>query len=358
MMNSIFQHDGSVSRAITAENLSGKPGVGGQASSELGISRKGSPCLVNVPSGATVTIADIQGCGIIEHMWFTLAETTKSGDYMLRDVILKIYWDNEETPSVETPLGDFFCCGFGRQTAVQSLPICVNPRGGYNCYFPMPFKSRARFVIENQHPGCIPDLFYQIDYSLHKSLPEETLYFHAQWRRQRATKPTEDYVILDGVQGRGKYVGTYLALTTLERHWWGEGEVKFFIDDDQKYPTICGTGTEDYFGGAWSFGTTDDGIEKTFCTLYSGYPYYNKNNIVSYPYSNNDCLPMRGLYRWHIPDPIRFEKALKVTIQQIGRNQFGMFEREDDYASIAYWYQNEPHTVFPKLPTMAERWPR
>lgn len=103
MMNSIFQHDGSVSRAITAENLSGKPGVGGQASSELGISRKGSPCLVNVPSGATVTIADIQGCGIIEHMWFTLAETTKSGDYMLRDVILKIYWDNEETPSVETP---------------------------------------------------------------------------------------------------------------------------------------------------------------------------------------------------------------------------------------------------------------
>ena len=153
-------------------------------------------------------------------------------------------------------------------------------------------------------------------------------------------------------------MGTYLALTTLERHWWGEGEVKFFIDDDQKYPTICGTGTEDYFGGAWSFGTTDDGIEKTFCTLYSGYPYYNKNNIVSYPYSNNDCLPMRGLYRWHIPDPIRFEKALKVTIQQIGRNQFGMFEREDDYASVAYWYQNEPHTVFPKLPTMAERWPR
>lgn len=152
-----------------------------------------------------------------------------------------------------------------------------------------------------------------------------------------------------------------MALTTLERYWWGEGEVKFYIDGDEEYPTICGTGTEDYFGGSWSFAKQVDGktVEQNYCTPYLGYPYYSSHDeLIHNFYHNDDVMPMRGFYRWHIQDPICFDEDLKVTIQQIGVGYRGLFERQDDVASVAYWYQAEPHNSFPELPGKEERWPR
>ncbi|MDL0420646.1 DUF2961 domain-containing protein [Caldibacillus thermoamylovorans] len=349
------------SRAITAENPHGEKGKGGMASSELGTSRKGSPCIRDVEPGSTVTLCEIDGPGVIQHIWLTVTDQTEKDCFVLRDLVIRMYWDDEANPSVESPLGDFFCNGFARWCVVNSLPIVVNPTRGFNSYFPMPFHKKAKITIENQHEGTIPALFYQIDYCLYDELPENTAYFHAQWRRQKITNIAEDYIILDHVKGKGQYVGTYLALTTLERYWWGEGEVKMFIDGDDQYPTICGTGTEDYFGGAWSFATQKDGktVENTFCTPFMGYPYYSKNDdLVHHLYHNDDVPPMRGLYRWHILDPIRFNEDLKVTIQQIGVSKKGLFERQDDIASVAYWYQTEPHYPFEKLAKKEERWPR
>lgn len=281
--------------------------------------------------------------------------------YVLRDLVIRMYWDGEENPSVESPLGDFFCCGFARECLVTSMPISVIPNRGFNCYFQMPFRKKAKITLENQHDNPISAFFYQIDYCLHEELPEETAYFHAQWRRQRITELQKDYVILDGVKGKGHYVGTYFALTTLERYWWGEGEVKFYIDGDEEYPTICGTGTEDYFGGSWSYSHQVNGrtVEQNYNSPFLGYPYYSSHDeLIHNPYHNDDCPPMRGFYRWHILDPICFDEDLKVTIQQIGVCYRGLFERQDDVASVAYWYQSEPHQEFEPLMEKKERWPR
>ncbi len=350
------------SRAINAENPKGEKGKGGMSASSLGPSRKGSPCLRGIEPGTTVTLAEINGCGIIHHIWMTVDNKTSDADcFVLRDLVLRMYWDDEKTPSVEAPLGDFFCCGFAKECIVNSEPIVVVPSRGLNCYFRMPFRKGARITLENQHSNPIPAFFYQIDYCLYDELPLETTYFHAQWRRQRITNLKEDYVILDNVKGAGTYAGTYIALTTLERYWWGEGEVKFYIDGDKEYPTICGTGMEDYFGGSWSFASHTSGktIEQNYCTPYLGYPFYaDHDDLVYNPYHNDDCPPMRGFYRWHLPDPVFFEENLKVTVQQIGVGHRGLFERQDDVASVAYWYQKEPHNDFGKLMSKEQRWPR
>lgn len=351
------------SRAINAENITGDKGRGGMDASELGPSRKGNPCLRNIRSGEIVTLAEIDGPGVINHIWMTVTNKTTDADcFVLRDLVLRMFWDDEIYPSVEVPLGDFFCCGFGRECLINSIPITVLPNRGFNSYFQMPFRKKAKITIENQHKNAIPAFFYQIDYNLlHEDLSYEALYFHAQWRREKITQKQKDYVVLDGVRGKGHYVGTYLALTTLERYWWGEGEMKFFIDDDEKYPTICGTGTEDYFGGSWSFAKQVNGKteEQTFNSAYLGYPYYSANDdIVHNNYHNDDTMPMRGFYRWHVIDPINFNSGLKVTLQQIGVGHRGLFERQDDVASVAYWYQAEPHTPFPLLLENNERWPR
>ena len=183
-----------------------------------------------------------------------------------------LYWDDEESPSVETPLGDFFCCGFGEECIVNSLPVAAVPSRGLNCYFQMPFNKKARITLENQHANEIPAFFYQIDYGLYQDpFPSDIAYFHAQWRREKITQLQKDYVILDQVKGKGHYVGTYMALTTLERYWWGEGEIKFYIDGDEEYPTICGTGTEDYFGGSWSFAKQINGKNSRAELLYAIY---------------------------------------------------------------------------------------
>ena len=228
-------------------------------------------------------------------------------------------------------------------------------------YFPMPFREKARITLENQCDEDVTAFFYQVDYCLTEQLPPDAGYFHAQWRRQRITQKGQDYVILDGVRGKGQYVGTYMALATLERYWYGEGEIKFYLDGDRAYPTICGTGTEDYFGGAWSFATQENGrtVENTFCTPFLGYPYYSvRDTAVHNDYHTDEQPPQRSFYRWHIPDPVLFEQDLKVTIQQIGVYYGGLFERQDDVSTVAYWYQTEPHGPFPSLMERKERWPR
>lgn len=361
-LNSLFLEKSSISRAITAENPTGEKGKGGMAASQLGISRKGNPCIRDILPGDTITLADISGPGIIRHVWITVTNKTGEGDsFVLRDLVLRIYWDDEEEPSVESPLGDFFCCGFGRECLVNSYPIAVIPNRGFNSYFQMPFKKRARITLENQHVNTIPAFFFQIDYSLEPFLPENITYFHAKWRRQKLTTPKKDYIIIDNIKGKGHYIGTYIGLTTLERYWWGEGEVKFYLDGDVDYPTICGTGTEDYFGGSWSFAKQENGktVEQTYSTAFLGYPYYSKHDeLIHNLYHNDDCMPMRSFYRWHILDPICFEKDLKVTLQQIGVSHNGLFERQDDVCSVAYWYQKELNVKLEPLPGKEERWPR
>lgn len=348
--------------SINWENRTGEKGVACQAASPLGKGRKGSACIRGIAAGETVTLAEIDGSGIIQHIWMTVTDTTPAGRFVLRDLVLRMYWDGEETPSVECPLGDFFLNGFARGCEVNSLPIVVNPKRGMNCYLPMPFHTHALITLENQHAAEVPAFFYQVDYLLSDDVPAEAACLHAQWRRERLTQLRKDYVLLDGVKGRGHYVGTYLGIAALERYWWGEGEFKFYIDGDSEYPSQCSTGTEDYFGGAWSFGgyTDERGymMEKTYCTPFLGYHFYSRDDNFHNDYFNRDCPPMRGFYRWHMMDPILFQEDLRVELQQIGVCELGLFERQDDVCSVSYWYQSEPHGAFPILPSARERWPR
>lgn len=342
-------------RSISAENPTGEKGSGGKASSNLGIARKGRPC-ISLTSGTETTIAQIQGPGKIQHIWFTMPDKTDKIGFVLRDLIIRIYWDNEDNPSVESPIGDFFCNGFGLRANVNSLPVSVNPTGGFNMFLPMPFSKSAKITVENQHACEIGGFFYQIDYELMDCLDTNLGYFHAQWRRESFSTRGKDYTILDNVEGQGHYIGTYLAWASLERNWWGEGEIKFFLDGDMDWPTICGTGTEDYFGGAWCFANSKLNVPETYSTPLLGYRFYSESSEINAWFGHN--VPMHGMYRWHLPDPIRFQENLRVTIQQIGHNGKDLFERADDISSVAYWYQTEPHAAFPKLLNPYERWPR
>ena len=350
------------SRAVNAENPTGEKGRGGMRESVLGPSRKGSPCLKNIRPHEEIILGEMKGPGVITHIWITVDQKTSPSEcFVLRDLILRMYWDEEVSPSVEVPLGDFFCCGFGRECLIDSSAIIVAPARGLNSYFQMPFREKAKITVESQHANVIPEFFYQIDYVLYDTLPPQTKYFHASWRREAISRTGEDYVIADRITGQGWYVGTYIALSVLQRYWWGEGEVKFYIDGDDRYPTVCGTGMEDYFGGSWSFAVQENGktVEKTYSTSYLGYPYYSKQDDLSKsPYYNDDCPPMRGLYRWHVLDPIFFDENLKVTLQQIGPGPGGLFERQDDLSSVAYWYQSEPHKSFEKILDREKRKPR
>jgi hypothetical protein len=348
------------SRSITAENPTGAPGSGGKAAGPLGPGRKGSASIPLQP-GECRTLADITGSGLIRHIWITVPTQTEEDWFVYRDLVLRMYWDGEENPSVEAPLGDFFLCGFGTYYEVNALPIAVYPSGGLNCWLPMPFGKSARITVSNEHPGVVFPFFYQIDYELNYPHPNEFLHFHAQYRRENPTQLGRDYTIVDGVKGKGKYIGTFLAITALFRYWWGEGEVKFFIDGDGEYPTICGTGAEDYFGGAWaSKRRQSDGTvrEVNYSGPLMGLPYINVNDATRPDRFDAMMPPCRAMYRWHLPDPINFHKELRVTLQQIGFDAKHYFERSDDISTVAYWYQSEPHVPFGAFPDRMARRPR
>lgn len=338
-------------RSISAENPDGSPGKGAMAlppvdeqgnprgaARELGQGWKVRPCISLEPKSVT-TLADITGPGAIQHIWITLHPE------WWRRVVLRFYWDGEETPSIETPIGDFFCNGWCQRCNISSLPVAVNPAGGFNCYWEMPFRGSARITVENLWDEPLHGFFYQITYAL-TEVPEDAAYLHAQWRRDNPLPYATEHTILDGIRGHGHYVGTYIAWQVNNNGWWGEGEIKFYMDGDTDFPTICGTGTEDYFGGAWNF-EHPPGQYGSFSTPFLGLPQV----ITAGAEGMYRSQQRFGLYRWHVMDPIRFETDLKVTIQALGWRSGGRYlPLQDDISSTGFWYQAEPHAPFPPLP--------
>lgn len=348
------------SRSISAENFTGEPGKGGMATEgtgagpgrDLGQGWKISPS-VEVPAEQTFELAKINTSGAIQQIWIT------AFGVKFRDLILRMYWDDQAHPSVEVPLGDFFCCGLEQYCHVDSLVVAVNPAFSFNCFWEMPFKKNARVTIENRDPLQKAFIYYQINYT-ETEVPQDCAYFHAQFRRTNPVPYKGLHTLLDGVEGQGQYVGTYIAWGVNNNGWWGEGEIKFFMDDDDQFPTICGTGTEDYFLGAYNF---DMGAAQPnrypseyteYTTNYAGLPQ------VIRPDGVYNAQQRFGMYRWHIPDPIRFEKQLKVNIQALGWRDYGRWggdesqrrylPLQDDIASTAFWYQTLPTKPFPELP--------
>jgi len=330
-------------RSISAENIDGKKGMGGmaaegpgkEAARDLGIGWKISPC-ITIKAGELREIANIEGPGAIQHIWMTCTGTW-------RHTILRIYWNDSESPSVECPIGDFFACAYqGHFSQISSIPVCVNPGCAFNCYWEMPFKKKCRITVENMAQDNMT-LFYQIDYTL-TDIPDDIAYFHAQFRRTNPLPYKEPYVILDGVKGKGQFVGVYMAWSSNSTGWWGEGEIKVFLDGDTAFPTICGTGTEDYFCGSYCFTVGDKYVEYT--TPYAGMPLVIRGDGL---WGSQQRF---SLYRWHITDPIRFHSDIAVTIQALGWRSGGRYlPLRDDISSVAFWYQTLPAVKFPALPS-------
>lgn len=334
------------SRSISPENYTGAPGQGGMceledgnarlAARDLGKGWKVNPYIFIEP-GQTVDIANIDGPGCIQHIWMT-----PTGRW--RNVVIRFYWDGQENPSVESPVGDFFAAAWNQYAQLSSLAVCINPGSAFNCYWQMPFRKHCRITLTNIGTERVT-YYYQIDYTL-TDVPEDSAYFHAQFRRTNPLPYKTDYTILDGVKGQGHYVGTFMAWGVNNNGWWGEGEIKFFMDGDKDYPTICGTGTEDYFCGSYDFEdpfTHDRYVP--FCT-----PYAGLHQVIT-PDKLYASQFRFGMYRWHITDPIRFESDLKVTIQALGWREGGRYlPLQDDIASVAFWYQTLPAAPFPALP--------
>ena len=333
-------------RSISPENFTGEKGKAGmskdgpalKSARDLGQGWKVSPYVVIKPK-ETFVLADVQGMGAIQQIWMT-----PSGTW--RFAILRFYWDGEKEPSIEAPIGDFFACGWGRYAQISSLPVCVNPGRAFNSYWQMPFRKSFKVTLENMAEENFT-IYYQINYTL-TEVPEDAAYFHAQFRRVNPLPYKNVYTLLDGVKGWGHYVGTYMAWGVNNNGWWGEGEIKFFLDGDTDFPTIAGTGTEDYFCGSYDFDAPGpDGVIRytEFTTPYAGLAQVIRGD------GHYNVEQRFGLYRWHIMDPVRFEKDLKVTIQALGWRSGGRYlPLQDDIASVAYWYQVEPHAPFPKLP--------
>ncbi len=340
---------GEKTRSISAENPTGEKGKGGmaipdpsepkpaaaaRAADDLGQGWKVRPFL-RVNAGETVTLMDVDGPGIIQHIWIV--------EGLNRGHVFRFYWDHEETPSIEVPVPDFFAVGHERFGRVNSLAVIVNPANALNCYWPMPFRKHVKITLTNERNDDLELLAYQITYA-ETEVPANAGYLHAQWRRA-TTECDNPYVIIDGIQGKGRYAGTFLAWTQNEEGWFGEGEIKFFMDGDKEFPTICGTGTEDYFCGSFGF-------PEVYSTAYIG-------TVLPGDKAKEEGPPYYwSLYRWHVMDPICFEKDLSVTIQALGWGDDHKYKKlTEDIASVAYWYQIEPHAPFPDLPGLSERIP-
>ena len=303
----------------------------------------------NVKPGQTKVLADLKGPGEITHIWMTFLGPephpwAKQGAANHQEMLLRIFWDGRPQPDVEAPVGDFFACGFGQRMEVVSLPVIVDDADSYNCFWPMPFRKSARIEIVNQSDKNIALLYYNIDW-VEKKVARDAPYFCAQYNQAYPTPPGSDYVILDG-EGKGHYVGTVLSVRSRSPEWFGEGDEKIYIDGEAK-PSIQGTGTEDYFLAAW-------GLQRN-STPYFGTPWAEDWGILG----QKTCA-----YRWHLADPLVFNKSIRFTIEHYGwisvdENPRGVRdswnEREDDFASVAFWYQAGPTKRFANCPPAAER---
>jgi hypothetical protein len=345
-MGNLWRLSQAQTRSISPENFTGEKGKGGMATEgtgapyarDLGQGWKISPS-VHIEAGDLFTLADITGPGAIQQIWLT-----PTGNW--RFSILRIYWDDQVQPSVECPVGDFFAMGWGKYAQLSSLAVCVNPGSAFNCYWEMPFRKRCRITLENLADERLT-LYYQVNYAL-TDVPEDAAYFHAQFRRTNPLPYKDVYTLADGIRGQGHFVGTYMAWGSNSSGWWGEGEIKFYLDGDGEFPTICGTGTEDYFCGSYNFDVgKEEGGYREFTTPYAGL------HQVIRPDGRYRSQTRFGMYRWHVSDPVRFREDLRVTIQALGWRRSGpsYLPLKDDLASVAYWYQTLPTAPFPELPS-------
>ena len=298
---------------------------------------------VTVEPGHAATLFEVQGAGVVAHIWFTI----NSPDPMhLKNLVLRAWWDGETMPSVEAPIGDFFGLGLGEYFIYQSALLAVAPIKALNAYFQMPFATGARMTLTNDGPERVRSLYFAIDYVALPRIPAGLGRFHAQYRQAAPCKAVvsdgknlsgrDNYVFLEA-KGKGHFVGVTQAVVQNEEGWFGEGDDMIFVDGDT-LPTINGTGTEDYYNGAWDFGG------QPFANLHQGAPYIVDPERIGGRY----CL-----YRWHTESPIAFERSIRVTIEHGSAN-----DRSDSFYSTAYWYQTEPHAPFPALPAPADRMPR
>ena len=305
-----------------------------------------------VAPGETLALLDADGPGIVTHVWVTIASEDPNH---LKALVLRMYWDGEATPSVEAPIGDFFGLGLGDYYSYQSIPLQVGSVKALNCFFPMPFQKHARITVTNEGTIKTDSFYFNVDYRAYaKPLPGDSLYFHAQYRQAAPSKGTsnqwtsnddmdhlknldgkDNYVWMEAT-GRGHFVGVTMSVLQNQDKWWGEGDDMFFVDGE-KLPSINGTGSEDYFLGAWDFG---------------GRPF--AYGLYGAPVVGQEVAGGRwSLYRFHLDSPIPFTKSLRATIEHGHANH-----RSDNFYSVAYWYQSEPHAAFPALPALEQRIPR
>ncbi len=340
-MEKVWRKQSAVSRSVSAENKTGGHGTGAMATEgysshaarELGQGWKVDP-FTGIPAGEEKTLADIEGPGIIRHMIMIplVQEST-------RDFILRIYWDGCAEPAVETPIGDFFLSANVEYWQVNSLLVCRNPKNGYNCYIEMPFRRRCRITLENlseEEKG----IAYSVDYVL-QEVPQDALYFHAQFYRENPHPYKQDFRILDTVSGKGVYLGTYMVYGVTNNGWWGEGEFKAYLDGDRQFPTIVVSGTEDYFGGSFNFDVNNQPGHKGDYTPFSS-PYTG-----FYKWKTDDAYlacARFSMYRWHLADPIHFNQNIRVEIQTLGWRSGGRYLplQSADVSAIAYFYLDRP----------------
>lgn len=352
---------------FSPENPTGKKGAGGATHN----GRKGTPALP-IEAGDSLELAHITGTsGTIRRIWATISDRSAE---MMRGLRIDIYWNGEDTPAVSAPFGDFFCHGLGRIVAFESA-LFASPEGrSFCCFIPMPFHSAARIVVTNETERRLDALFYDVNATTGDAHDENTLLFHAHWRRENPTQFQKDFTILPNVNGRGRYVGTCIGVMadtdTYYTSWWGEGECKIYLDGDSDNPTLCGTGTEDYIATGWGQGRYDH--------LYHGCHLADSERFHY------------AFYRFHIPDPVYFHENIRVEMQQIGcwgpdniskmygselqldgagirtgkkidmaaaakEEGYGLFERSDDWSSCVYFYINAAHQLLPQLPAISKR---
>jgi hypothetical protein len=324
---------GLLSRSISFENPTGAPGEGGKAASNLGVGRKGSPYRTLKP-GETVQLCDIEGPGTIRHLWVT----TEGKPANLRSLVIRAAWDGQEHPSIACPVGDFFGFAHGKVMPYQSAVHSVSPNAGMNLWLPMPFLKRAKFTLTNEGAAAVP-LFYQLTYMLGDKLAADVGRLHVLFRRENPTTEKRDFELLPQRKNKGRFVGSVIGIRNLHpKQWWGEGEFKVYMDGDRQFPTIAGTGSEDYVGHAWGV------QEATF--LYNGCSLNQKNYV--------------SMYRWHLPDPIAWRKEARITIQQIAYGK-QLLETSDDWSCATFWYEPIPSAPLPPLPDVKARtaniWP-
>jgi len=327
---------GLVSRSISFESPTGAPGRAGKAASNLGVGRKGSPSRSMKP-GDALQLCDIEGPGTIRHIWVT----TRGEPQNLRSLVIRAWWDDQDHPSIECPLGDFMGMAHGKVMPHQTAVHSIGQNAGMNIWLPMPFNNRAKITLSNEAEESAKPVpvFYQIDYTINDNHPKDVGRLHVLFRRENPTTLKQDFELLPKRSAKGRFIGSLIGIHNLHPgQWWGEGEIKVYMDGDTDFPTLCGTGSEDYVGLSW-------GIQQT-PYLYNGCSL-DKDNFIT-------------MHRWHLPDPIAWRKECRITIQQIAWKN-GLAETQDDWSTATFWYEPVPSAPLPPMPDAKARttaiWP-